>query len=121
MLSWRALEALLAEPTTTVVQKKLALEERIIAALKTVFDPEVPVNIYDLGFIYKLTVTEDGKVTILMTLTTPHCPVAESLPREVERRIATVDGVSTVSVALTFTPPWTKEKMSNDARLALGI
>ncbi len=99
----------------------MSLKEQIIAGLKTVYDPEMPVNIYELGLIYGLDVDPDGRVAIRMTLTAPNCPVAGTLPAEVERAVRSVPGVSDVQLELTFDPPWSKERMSEAARLALGI
>jgi FeS assembly SUF system protein len=92
-----------------------------MAALKTVYDPEMPVNIYELGLIYDLTVDGDGTVGIRMTLTAPNCPVAGTLPGDVERAVRAVPGVSNVKLELTFDPPWSKDRMSEAAKLALGI
>lgn len=99
------------------------LAERIAVenAMREVYDPEIPVNIYDLGLIYRLDIAEDGKIDVLMTLTAPACPVAGTLPGEVARAIASVPGTGEVTVTLTWDPPWDKDKMSEDARLALGI
>ena len=97
------------------------LKDDVTAALKTVYDPELPVNIYELGLIYGLEVDPSGQVRVRMTLTAPNCPVAGSLPPEVERRIRAVMGVTDVQVELTFDPPWTKERMSPTARLELGL
>lgn len=94
---------------------------KIIAALRKIFDPEMPVNIYDLGLIYGIETDAAGKVNIRMTLTAPNCPVAGSLPAEVQRKVAEVPGVTGVKLDLVFDPPWTKEKMSEAAKLALGI
>ena len=98
-----------------------ALQERVLAALRTVRDPEIPVNLVDLGLIYDLVVTADGKVYVEMTLTTPACPVAGSLPGEVERAVGAVPGIAHVAVKLVWTPPWTQERMSEEARLELGL
>src|SRR5690348_10575576 len=98
-----------------------ALLEPVLEALKTVRDPEIPVNLVDLGLIYDLVVRRDGKVYVEMTLTTPACPVAGSLPGEVERAVGAVDGVKAVTVKLVWTPPWTQERMSEEARLELGL
>ncbi len=95
--------------------------EGVIAALKEIFDPEIPVNIYELGLIYGVDVTDDGSVTVAMTLTTPHCPVAESMPGEVELRVAAVPGVRDAEVNLVWDPPWDMAKMSDEARLELGM
>ena len=97
------------------------LYEKVIDALKEIFDPEIPVNIYDLGLIYGVDVSEDGDVEIMMTLTTPHCPVAESMPGEVELRVGAVPGVRDAQVEITWTPPWDPSKMSDEARLELGM
>ena len=94
---------------------------QVIAALKKVFDPEMPVNIYELGLIYDLTVDTAGDVAIRMTLTAPNCPVAGTLPGNVEQAVRTVPGVNSVKLELTFDPPWTKDRMSEAAKLALGI
>jgi FeS assembly SUF system protein len=98
-----------------------ALYESVIEALKGIFDPEIPVNIYDLGLIYGVEVTEDGDVEIAMTLTTPHCPVAESMPGEVELRAGAVPGVRDAQVNLVWDPPWDPSKMTDEARLELGM
>lgn len=97
------------------------LYEAVIAALKDIFDPEIPVNIYDLGLIYGVDVDDDGGVAVTMTLTTPHCPVAESMPGEVELRVASVPGVRDCEVNLVWDPPWDPAKMSDEARLELGM
>lgn len=97
------------------------LKEAIIEAIQTVYDPEIPVNIYELGLIYELEVDEAGKVDIQMTLTTPACPVAESLPMEVQEKIHGVEGVTDVELQLVWTPPWSKDRMSEAARLALDM
>ena len=97
------------------------LYEAVINALKDIYDPEIPVNIYDLGLIYGVDVTEDGDVAIVMTLTTPHCPVAESMPGEVELRVGAVPGVRDAQVEITWTPPLDPSKMSDEARLELGM
>lgn len=96
------------------------LYEAVIAALKEIYDPEIPVNIYDLGLIYGVEVDE-GHVTINMTLTTPHCPVAESMPGEVELRVGSVPGVGVADVNLVWDPPWDASKMTDEARLELGM
>ncbi len=97
------------------------LYEAVVAALKEIFDPEIPVNIYDLGLIYGVDVGEDAGVVVTMTLTTPHCPVAESMPGEVELRVAGVPGVRDCEVNLVWDPPWDMAKMSDEARLELGM
>ena len=98
-----------------------ALKEAVLTALKTVRDPEIPVNLVDLGLIYDLSVGVDGKVYVEMTLTSPSCPVAGSLPGEVERAVAAVEGVTGVRVKLAWTPPWHQDLMSEEARLELGL
>lgn len=97
------------------------LKDQVVAALKTVYDPELPVNIYELGLIYDLTVDDAGKTAVRMTLTAPNCPVAGTLPGDVERAVRAVPGVTAVDLQLTFDPPWSKERMSEAAKLALGI
>ncbi|MBO9517844.1 MAG: SUF system Fe-S cluster assembly protein [Porphyrobacter sp.] len=97
------------------------LYERVIDALREIFDPEIPVNIYDLGLIYGVDVSPDADVAVTMTLTTPHCPVAESMPGEVELRVSSVPGVRDAEVSLVWDPPWDPAKMSDEARLELGM
>jgi FeS assembly SUF system protein len=97
------------------------LRELIVEQLKTVFDPEIPVNIYELGLIYDVSVADDGKAAIRMTLTTPMCPAAEELPPEVETKAREVPGVTGVELALVWDPPWTPEMMSEAAKLDLGM
>src|SRR5215475_9459122 len=99
----------------------MSLKDQVVTALKKVYDPEMPVNIYELGLIYGLEVDENGQAAIRMTLTAPNCPVAGTLPAEVERAARAVPGVTDVQLELTFDPPWTKERMSEAAKLALGI
>jgi FeS assembly SUF system protein len=98
-----------------------ALYEGVIAALREIFDPEIPVNIYDLGLIYGVDVTSEGAVAVTMTLTTPHCPVAESMPGEVEMRVAAVPGVRDAEVSLVWDPPWDPQKISDEAKIELGM
>ena len=97
------------------------LQASIVEALKTIYDPEIPVDIYELGLIYDVAVTEDGDAVVTMTLTTPHCPVAESMPGEVELRVLSVPGVRDAEVKLVWDPPWDPSKMSDEARLELGM
>ena len=97
------------------------LYEAVIDALKDIYDPEIPVNIYDLGLIYGVDVSEDGDAMVTMTLTTPHCPVAESMPGEVELRVGAVPGIRDAEVNLVWDPPWDPAKMSDEARLELGM
>jgi FeS assembly SUF system protein len=100
---------------------KKDLEEKIITVLKDIYDPEIPVNIYEIGLIYKIQIDDDFLVHIVMTLTTPNCPVAESLPDEVAQRVKAVEGVKDVDLELTFEPPWDMEMLSEEAKLELGI
>ncbi|MBT5050194.1 MAG: SUF system Fe-S cluster assembly protein [Rhodospirillaceae bacterium] len=97
------------------------LEGRIIEAISTIYDPEIPVNIYELGLIYDLSITADDRVRVEMTLTSPACPVAGSLPGEVEQKVREVDGVQDVALELVWDPPWTPERMTEAARLELGF
>jgi len=98
-----------------------AVRDSVIEALKSIYDPEIPVDIYELGLIYDVAVSEDGDATVTMTLTTPHCPVAESMPTEVELRVLSVPGVRDAAVNLVWDPPWDPSKMSDEARLELGM
>jgi FeS assembly SUF system protein len=102
-------------------EKDLELEEKVLGALKTVRDPEIPVNLVDLGLIYELIVRKDGVVYVEMTLTTPACPVAGALPGQVRDAISSVPGVQDARVKLVWTPTWTKDRMSEEARLELGL
>ena len=97
------------------------LKDRVIEALKSIYDPEIPVDIYELGLIYDVEISEDGDALVTMTLTTPHCPVAESMPGEVEMRVLSVPGVRDAEVKLVWDPPWDPTKMSDEARLELGM
>lgn len=97
------------------------LGEKVVNVLKTIFDPEIPVDIYELGLIYDVFVNEDSDVKVLMTLTTPNCPVAETLPVEVEEKIKSIDMVNDCEVELTFDPPWSQDLMSEEAKLELGM
>jgi FeS assembly SUF system protein len=98
-----------------------ALQEKVVEALKTVRDPEIPVNLVDLGLIYELLVNKDGTVYVEMTLTTPACPVAGALPTQVQQAVAGVAGVTDARVRLVWSPPWTKDRMSEEAKLELGL
>jgi len=97
------------------------IEAQVIEALRTCFDPEIPVNIYEMGLIYDLKVAPEGAVTIQMTLTSPHCPAVQSLPAEIESKVRAVPGVSDVTIDLVWDPPWDPSKMSEAARLQLGM
>ncbi len=98
-----------------------ALGGRIVEKLKTVYDPEIPVDIFELGLIYDVQVSTEGKAEILMTLTTPNCPVAETLPLEVEEKIKTIEGIKEATVKITFEPSWDKDMMSESAKFELGL
>lgn len=102
-------------------KEKDVLKEAIIAQLKTVFDPEIPVNIYDLGLIYDVLVEKDGHIHINMTLTTPGCPVAQTFPGTVEQSVLQVEGVNECTVELVWDPPWTQDRMSEAVKLELGL
>jgi FeS assembly SUF system protein len=97
------------------------LQATVVEALKSIYDPEIPVDIYELGLIYDVAIDEDGDAIVTMTLTTPHCPVAESLPNEVELRVLSVPGIRDAEVKLVWDPPWDPSKMSDEARLELGM
>ena len=99
----------------------MSLKDQVVAALRKVYDPEMPVNIYELGLVYDCAVDAAGQVAIRMTLTAPNCPVAGTLPADVERAARAVPGVTGVKIELTFDPPWSKDRMSEAARLSLGI
>ena len=97
------------------------LKEKVIAEIKKIYDPEIPVNIYELGLIYKIEVNKDNKINIQMTLTSPNCPVAESLPNMVKDNILKIEGVKDVDLKIVWDPPWTKDKMSESAKLELNL
>jgi FeS assembly SUF system protein len=114
--------AALAEPGSTApVRDREALREAVVAALHTVYDPEIPVDIFELGLIYDLAIEENGDVHVTMTLTAPGCPVAGSMPGTVEETVAAVEGVGKVSVELVWDPPWDQSRMSEAAKLELGF
>ena len=100
---------------------KFEIEEKIVAMLKTVFDPEIPVNVYDLGLIYKIDVYDSGEVNIDMTLTAPNCPAADFIMEDVRQKVESVDGVSAATINLVFEPEWDKDMMSEEAKLELGF
>ncbi|MBS1938802.1 MAG: DUF59 domain-containing protein [Bacteroidetes bacterium] len=102
-------------------EEKLQLEERVVMTLKTIYDPEIPVDIYELGLIYDVVVNDDASVYVKMTLTSPSCPVAGSLPGEVEEKVAQTTGANGAKVDLTFEPPWTRDMMSEAAQVELGF
>lgn len=115
------LEGFLAQkPVSVAAEGDEALQQAVIEAIKEIYDPEIPVNIYDLGLIYGVEVN-DGHALVTMTLTTPHCPVAESMPGEVELRVGSVPGIGDAEVALVWDPPWGPDKMTDEARLELGM
>ena len=97
------------------------LGDKIVGVLKSIFDPEIPVDIYELGLIYDVFVNEDSEVKILMTLTTPNCPVADTLPKEVEEKVKSLDAIKDVEVEITFDPPWSQDLISEEAKLELGL
>jgi FeS assembly SUF system protein len=99
----------------------LVMEEQVFEALRTCFDPEIPVNIYELGLIYEVNVDDAGAVSIKMTLTSPHCPAVQSLPAEIENKVKAIAGVTDVKIDLVWDPPWEPSKMSEAARLQLGM
>lgn len=109
----------MSEETTEIDTQELG--EKIVKVLKTIYDPEIPVDIYELGLIYDVLVNEDNEVKILMTLTSPNCPVAETLPVEVEEKVKSLDAIKDAEVEITFDPPWTQELMSEEAKLELGL
>jgi len=120
------LEGFLSQKPATVEAEPVEaggsdLYEQVIEALKEIYDPEIPVNIYDLGLIYDVEITPDHHAKVKMTLTTPHCPVAESMPAEVELRVGAVPGIGDAEVELVWDPPWDPHKMSDEAKLELGM
>lgn len=100
---------------------RLQIEEKIIAMLKTVFDPEIPVNVYDLGLIYKIDLQDDGEAVVDMTLTAPNCPAADFIMEDVRQKIESVEGVTAATVNLVFEPEWNKDMMTEEAKLELGF
>jgi len=115
------LAGFLAEQPKPDLAGENALVDSVIEALKSIYDPEIPVDIYELGLIYDVAISEDGDAVVTMTLTTPHCPVAESMPGEVELRVLSVPGIRDAEVKLVWDPPWDPSKMSDEARLELGM
>jgi FeS assembly SUF system protein len=117
--------AILASDENAVSKERLAevqaLGERIVDQLRTVFDPEIPVNIYELGLVYKIDVEDDNRVLVDMTLTSPHCPVAETLPPEVEQKVCQAEGVTGCEVRIVWDPPWHPSMMTEEAQLELGM
>ena len=103
------------------IKEKQVLENRVISVLKSIYDPEIPVDIYELGLIYEINFREDKHADIMMTLTSPNCPVAESLPQEVQDKVAGIDDIPSAKVEIVFDPPWNKDMMSEEAQLELGF
>lgn len=104
-----------------MADEKQLLEEEIIKSIKTIYDPEIPVDVFELGLIYEITINEDNSVKILMTLTSPNCPSAEEIPRDIEEKVSAIEAVKSVKVEITFDPPWDKDMMSEEAQLELGF
>jgi FeS assembly SUF system protein len=102
-------------------QEIIKLENTVVEVLKTIYDPEIPVDVFELGLIYEVKIDEDKNVMIEMTLTSPNCPVAESMPKEVEDKVAAINGVTSAKVNIVFDPPWDKDMMSEEAKLELGF
>ena len=109
------------EPEPDLNEPGGQLQQAVVGALKSIYDPEIPVDIYELGLIYDVAISDDGDAVVTMTLTTPHCPVAESMPAEVEMRVLSVPGIRDAEVKLVWDPPWDPSKMSDEARLELGM
>lgn len=103
------------------IKEKQVLENKVISVLKSIYDPEIPVDIYELGLIYEINFRDDKHADIMMTLTSPNCPVAESLPQEVEDKVASIEEIPTAKVEIVFDPPWNKDMMSEEAQLELGF
>ena len=106
---------------SSVLEKKMKIKDKIIAEIKKVYDPEIPVNIYDLGLIYNIEIKNENEAYIEMTLTSPNCPVADSLPRMVKENISSIEGIVKVDLKLVWNPPWTKDMMSEEAKLELNL
>jgi len=102
-------------------EKRAEIEKNIITVLRTIYDPEIPVNIYELGLIYEISISDEADVKVLMTLTSPNCPVAESLPQEVKETVGKVKNVRSSEIELTFEPPWDQEMLTDEAKLELGF
>lgn len=106
---------------STKMKSRQLVHDNIVKTLKTVYDPEIPVNIYELGLIYSIKINDEGKVTIVMTLTSPMCPIADLMPDQVERKLKEIDNVTDVDVQLVWDPPWNPEMMSEEAKLELNM
>jgi FeS assembly SUF system protein len=107
--------------SAAIISDNTELTQKVIEVLKTIYDPEIPVDIWELGLIYEVIVTADAQVQVTMTLTSPSCPVAETLPPETEEKLRSIDGVKSAKIELTFEPPWEKDMMSEVAQLELGF
>jgi FeS assembly SUF system protein len=107
--------------SAAIISENTELTQKVIDVLKTIYDPEIPVDIWELGLIYEVKVTSENEVTVTMTLTSPSCPVAETLPPETEEKLRNIEGVKSAKIALTFEPPWEKDMMSEVAQLELGF
>lgn len=103
------------------LEEKIKIEAQVIETLKNIYDPEIPVNIYDLGLIYEINITDAKEIQVVMTLTAPNCPIAESLPLEVKQKVEGIEGVGRVNVKMVFDPPWDPAKMTDAAKLDLGM
>lgn len=101
--------------------EKIEIEEKIVAMLKTVYDPEIPVNVYDLGLIYKIDVSDSGEAALYMTLTAPNCPAADFIMEDIRQKVESVEGVNSATINLVFEPEWDKDMMSEEAKLELGF
>lgn len=107
--------------TTMTAEQKLELEEKVVAMLRTVFDPEIPVDIYSLGLIYKIDISDDGALNIDMTLTAPNCPAADFILEDARLKLESIEGISSVAINIVFEPEWTQDMMSEEAKLELGF
>ncbi|MDZ4824096.1 MAG: SUF system Fe-S cluster assembly protein [Flavobacteriales bacterium] len=103
------------------ITQRNEIQDKVIKVLKTIYDPEIPVDIYELGLVYNIGLNDDASVIIMMTLTSPSCPVAETLPPDVEQKVAAIEGVNGCKVEITWEPPWEKSMMSEEAQLELGF
>ena len=118
---WKTNLKLLHYRTKMDKKKKIQLKEKIVRSIKTVYDPEIPVDVYELGLIYEIKILDDNKVHVLMTLTSPSCPAAESIPNDVKNRVEMIKEINEVEVEITFDPPYTTDLMSEEAKLELGF
>ncbi len=118
---WKTNLKLLHYRTKMDKKKKIQLKEKIVRSIKTVYDPEIPVDVYELGLIYEIKILDDNNVHVLMTLTSPSCPAAESIPNDVKNRVEMIKEINEVEVEITFDPPYTTDLMSEEAKLELGF